>query len=344
VTRLRNAPDGSSVTTAVTQLEYDGQGLLLRITEDGNDRRLVRDRAEALARPLMEMGVMTNAVRWFVWANGKLLAQVASNGTIRVAHSDELGKILALTDNNGALTDEYAYQPYGRIIAHSGTSDLPFAFMGDYGVWDAGNGLYITRHRAYDANLMRFLQPDPIGLEGGYNVYAYASGSPSWFIDPLGLWDVIYNSGGNSSPVTVTVNIYDMIYSTQDQAATYATENIASQPYEYGGYISQENWGYVINMPRTDYDENTVHLPALADFPNATAWYHNHPSGIEGFSDIYGDAGATRWMFRVTDGHLTTAYVISPLGFIYRMDASVGADGGIRLSPAVNLSTVGCGN
>jgi RHS repeat-associated protein len=187
VTRLRNAPDGASVTTAVTQLEYDGQGLLLRITEDGNVHRLVRDRTEALARPLVEMGATTNAVRWFVWANGKLLAQIASNGIIHVAHSDELGKILALTDGTGAITDEFAYQPYGRMIAHSGTNDLPFAFMGDYGVWNAGNGLSLTRHRAYDANLMRFLQPDPIGLEGGYNLYTYASGNPLWFIDPLGL-------------------------------------------------------------------------------------------------------------------------------------------------------------
>ena len=188
VTRLRNAPDGSSVTVSVTQLEYDGQGLLLRITDNGNVRRLVRDRTEALARPLMEMGTTTNAVRWFLWANGKLLAQIASNGTIRVAHSDELGKIMALTDGNGIITDEYAYQPYGRLIAHSGTTDLPFAQMGDYGVWNAGRGLYLTRHRAYDANLMRFLQVDPIGLQGGYNLYAYAEGNPNVFTDPLGLW------------------------------------------------------------------------------------------------------------------------------------------------------------
>jgi hypothetical protein len=55
-----------------------------------------------------------NPVRWFVWANGRLLAQVHSNGTIRVAHADELDKVLALTDSAGALTDEFAYQPYGR--------------------------------------------------------------------------------------------------------------------------------------------------------------------------------------------------------------------------------------
>ena len=187
VSRLRNAPDGSTVTASVTQLEYDGQGLLLRITENGTVRRLVRDRTEALARPLLEMGATTNVVRWFVWANGKLLSQVASNGTISVAHSDELGKILALSDNNGTLTDEYAYQPYGRLIAHSGTNDLPFAFMGDYGVWNSGHGLYLTRHRAYDANLMRFLQPDPIGLAGGNNFYSYAAGNPLFWIDFLGL-------------------------------------------------------------------------------------------------------------------------------------------------------------
>ena len=187
VSRLRNAPDGSSVTTSVMQLEYDGQGLLLRITEDGTVRRLVRDRIDQLARPLVEMDASTNAVRWFVWANGKLLAQVESNGTIRVAHSDELGKVLALTDNNGTLTDEYAYQPYGRLIAHSGASVLPFTFMGDYGVWSAGHGLFLTRHRTYDANLMRFLQPDPIGLDGGFNLYAYAEGNPSTLMDFLGL-------------------------------------------------------------------------------------------------------------------------------------------------------------
>lgn len=196
VTHLRNAPDASTVTAAVTQLEYDGQGLLLRITENGNVRCLVRDRVNQLARPIVEMGATTNAVRWFVWANGKLLAQVASNGTIRVAHSDELGKILALTDGNGILTDEYAYQPYGRLIARSGTTEMPFAYMGDYGVWNAGNGLYLTRHRAYDANLMRFLQPDPIGLDGGYNLYAYAKGAPAVFIDPLGLWGIQFGENG----------------------------------------------------------------------------------------------------------------------------------------------------
>lgn len=208
VTQMRNAPDASTVTAAVTQLEYDGQGLLLRITENGTVRRLVRDRVDQLARPIVEMGATTNAVRWFVWANGKLLAQVASNGTIRVAHSDELAKILALTDGNGMLTDEYAYQPFGRLIARSGTTDLPFAYMGDYGVWNAGNGLYLTRYRAYDSNLMRFLQPDPIGLDGGYNLYVYAGGNPHFFVDPLGLTIIFGQLNGEYTITTTSGNSY----------------------------------------------------------------------------------------------------------------------------------------
>ena len=187
VTRLRNAPDDSSVTTAVTQLEYDGNGLLVRLTENGTVRRLVRDRVDALARPLIETDNSGNPIRWFVWANGRLLAQVQTNGSVRIAHSDELGRILALTDNTGTLMDEFAYQPYGRLIARTGSSDTPLLFMGDYGVWCAGNGLYLTRHRAYEANLMRFLQPDPIGLDGGRNLYAYAEGNPQFWLDPLGL-------------------------------------------------------------------------------------------------------------------------------------------------------------
>ena len=188
VMHLRNAPDASTVTAAVTQLEYDGQGLLLRITENGAVRRLVRDRIDALARPLIETDNSGNPIRWFVWANGRLLAQVQTNGAVRIAHSDELGRILALTDNTGTIMDEFAYQPYGRLIARTGLSDMPLLFMGDSGVLHAGQGLYLTRHRAYDANLMRFLQPDPIGLEGGRNLYSYAEGAPSMFTDPLGLW------------------------------------------------------------------------------------------------------------------------------------------------------------
>lgn len=206
VTRIRNSPQGDSVTTSVMQLEYDAQGLVLRITDNGTVRRLVRDRTDALARPLVETDAAGSVVRWFVWSNGRLLAQVGTNSVIRVAHCDELGRVLAFTDNNGALVDEFAFSPYGRLIAHSGTTATPLSWLGGFGVWDAGHGLYLTRHRAYDANLASWLAADPLGINGLIekhscpNLYAYAGGAPLVLVDPSGLYGFGFgpNLGGGA--------------------------------------------------------------------------------------------------------------------------------------------------
>jgi RHS repeat-associated protein len=70
--------------------------------------------------------------------------------------------------------------------------------------WDPHLGIYHVRHRAYDPRLGRFLQPDPIGVAGGWNVFEYVGGDPANFVDPSGLffrtyhhsdW-FVYESGG----------------------------------------------------------------------------------------------------------------------------------------------------
>lgn len=54
-------------------------------------------------------------------------------------------------------------------------------------MWLPDAGLYHYRARAYDPNLGRFLQTDPIGYAAGANLYVYVGGDPVNRADPLGL-------------------------------------------------------------------------------------------------------------------------------------------------------------
>lgn len=48
-------------------------------------------------------------------------------------------------------------------------------------------GLYFYRARYYDAEVGRFTTKDPIGFEGGMNLYNYVEGNPVIWTDPYGL-------------------------------------------------------------------------------------------------------------------------------------------------------------
>ena len=46
--------------------------------------------------------------------------------------------------------------------------------------------LYYNRYRDYDPTIGRYIQADPIGLEGGVNPYSYAMNNPLRYTDPTG--------------------------------------------------------------------------------------------------------------------------------------------------------------
>jgi RHS repeat-associated protein len=104
---------------------------------------------------------------------------------LRAFLSDALGSAVALTDESGAVQTAYTYAPFGETTVTGTASDTPYQFTGRE---NDGTGLHSYRARYYQPALSRFVNEDPIGLLGGWNLYEYAAGNPVRNIDPLGLW------------------------------------------------------------------------------------------------------------------------------------------------------------
>ena len=187
---FRAAFDDRGLVSSVNgrTFDYDANGLRVKI----GGRIFIPDFDDPLRRPLVECDAAGEVVRYYVWGPGCLLGYVDAGGTLTVAHADEQGSVIALTDASGVPSFTACYGPHGEDWGTTGTNPTPFAWLGGFGVVrgcsDERLGtFYLTRHRLYSPVLQRFLSPDPLGLEGGLNLYAYAAGNPLAAIDPLGL-------------------------------------------------------------------------------------------------------------------------------------------------------------
>ena len=88
----------------------------------------------------------------------------------------------------GNVRARYAYDPFGQRTKLMGDLETDFGFAGM--LWVGEAGLNLTRFRAYDPNLGRWLSRDPLKdaeVEEGYNLYSYVHNNTVNFTDPLGL-------------------------------------------------------------------------------------------------------------------------------------------------------------
>jgi RHS repeat-associated protein len=127
--------------------------------------------------------------------------KVQPNAKIFYFHNDLNGLPQELSQD-GQFVWRASYKVWGNVVSEEWTGSYAktnakaqpetqnLRFQGQY--YDVETGLHYNTFRFYDPDIGRFTSPDPIGLEGGDNLYAYAPNPVTW-VDPWGL---------NASPET----------------------------------------------------------------------------------------------------------------------------------------------
>jgi len=100
-------------------------------------------------------------------------------------HNDHLGTPQKMIEVNGAVAWEAKYEAFGKANIEIGTLENNLRFPGQY--YDSETGLHYNYNRYYDPQNGRYLSADPIGLDGGINLYLYSENNSIINYDENGL-------------------------------------------------------------------------------------------------------------------------------------------------------------
>lgn len=194
--------------------DYDTNGRRLRkrlVSPESDGAKSVRfvhdDGGRLLSETTRREDRSALRARDMVWLGSIPLLQIERNvrpdGTTRRAetlflHTDHQGAVRWARDTETNIVwswtgaDAFGGRlPGEQSINRDPDSDgrrttIPIRFPGQY--HDRESGLYHNHNRDYDPQLGRYIQTDPIGLDGGNNRYAYVKADPVNSVDPTGLF------------------------------------------------------------------------------------------------------------------------------------------------------------
>lgn len=202
---------GNRITDGRGSYLHDSGGRLVQFTQGLDTTHYDYNTAGERIAKISANGDATH----FVYdQDGKLLGEYAANGQARVEYAwlgdipvavrhygggsqvslhaveaDHLGTPRLVTDAVQTPRWRWHSAPFGDTVpednlANRGAVVFNLRFPGQY--YDQESGLHYNYFRDYEPLTGRYVQSDPIGLEGEINTYAYVNGNPMSYTDPLG--------------------------------------------------------------------------------------------------------------------------------------------------------------
>ncbi|MHA6883721.1 RHS repeat-associated core domain-containing protein [Ralstonia pseudosolanacearum] len=190
----------ASVTKNGITTSYLYNGLEQRVVKSGTNvptgaTRYVYDEAGHLIGEYDQSG---NAIQETVYLGDTPIATI-KNRTAYYIYADQIDTPRVITDTNNLMVWRWDQaDPFGATLPDEnptslGTFTYNLRFPGQ--VYDQETGKHYNANRDYDPAGGRYVQSDPIGLNGGQpSTYAYVDGDPIGYADPSGLQKFPANS------------------------------------------------------------------------------------------------------------------------------------------------------
>ena len=168
---------------SVTKVEfYNGTTLLGTATTAPYSYRwrdVVKGRYSVTAKAIDNMGTETTSDPVSVTVTGK-------GGHAYYIYADHLNTPRQVADQSNQVVWQWNQDdPFGgKVPVANNGFEFNLRFPGQY--YDRETNLHFNYFRDYDPQTGRYVQSDPIGLNGGINTYLYGNANPISNIDPTG--------------------------------------------------------------------------------------------------------------------------------------------------------------